>query len=46
MANITPIHCHTFKRSPNTTIAPTNVITGRVALIGPTIVRGRWAMAK
>ena len=45
-ANSTPIHCHTLRRSPNTSIAPTSTITGRVALMGPTKVSGKCFMAK
>ena len=40
IARLTPTHCQAFNRSPKTSIAPTSVITGRVALIGPTIVKG------
>ena len=45
-ASVTPAHCQPFKRSPNTSKAPTSTITGRVALIGPTIVSGRCFIAK
>ena len=45
-ASSTPAHCHRFSRSPNTSSAPTSTITGRVALIGPTMVSGRCFMPK
>ena len=41
----TPIHWYILRCSPNTTTAPTSTITGRVALIGPTMVMGRCFMA-
>ncbi len=40
MAQITPAHWVRLSRSPNIIIAPTSVITGRVACIGAAIVRG------
>ena len=45
-ASNTPIHCQTLSRSPKNRNAPTSTITGRVALIGPTMVSGRFFMPK
>ena len=46
MASNTPIHWYRFRRSPNISKAPTRVMTGRVALIGPTMVSGRCFIPK
>ena len=40
-ATSTPSHCHRLRRSAKIIMAPTSTMTGRVALIGPTIVSGR-----
>ena len=45
-ATVTPAHCHTFRCSAKIIIAPISTITGRVALIGPTIVNGRFLRPK
>ena len=41
-----PAHWYMFSLSPKMTIAPTSVRTGRVALIGPTMVNGRCLRPK
>ena len=45
-ASRTPVHWQAFSRSPKTSMAPTSTMTGRVALIGPTMVMGRCFMPK
>ena len=45
-ASATPIHWNPLSRSPKTASAPTSTNTGRVALTGPTIVRGRCFIPK
>ena len=42
----TPVHWQALSRSPKMSMAPTSTMTGRVALIGPTMVIGRCFMAK
>ena len=45
-ASATPVHWQALRRSPKIAKAPTSTITGRVALIGPTMVSGRCFMPK
>ena len=46
MATQTPAHWSRFSLSPKISIAPTSVMTGLVALTGPTMVSGSFFMAK
>ena len=46
MAMVTPNHCHRLSRSPKKVMPPMSTQMGRVALIGPTMVRGRFLSPK